>query len=40
MENFFKKPNVNIIISPFETLQSEKSNFDLDISGTALRKLQ
>lgn len=37
---FIDKPNVNIINSPFETWQSEKSNFDLAISGTAFHFIQ
>lgn len=39
-EKFKNKSNVNIINSPFETWQSEKSNFDLAISGTAFHFIQ
>lgn len=39
-EKFKNRPNVNIINSPFETWQSEKSNFDLAISGTAFHFIQ
>lgn len=39
-EKFIDRPNVNIINSPFETWQSEKSNFDLAISGTAFHFIQ
>ena len=39
-EKFKNSPNVNIINSPFETWKSEKSSFDLAISGTAFHFIQ
>ncbi|MDQ0899502.1 class I SAM-dependent methyltransferase [Paenibacillus sp. V4I7] len=39
-EKFRNNPNVNIINSPFETWKSEKSSFDLAISGTAFHFIQ
>ncbi|OBZ12803.1 class I SAM-dependent methyltransferase [Bacillus sp. FJAT-26390] len=39
-EKFKNKPNVNIINSSFESWQSEKSNFNLAISGTAFHFIQ
>jgi len=39
-EKFKNKANVNVINASFETWQSEKSNFDLAISGTAFHFIQ
>lgn len=39
-KKFINKPNIKIINSPFETWQSERSNFDLAISGTAFHFIQ